>query len=316
MDPTFNISCFEVGDAAVIVHGGAGGWDREKAKEAIEAVGRAAERGLETLKALRDPLDAVAAAVRSMEDSGVLNAGRGSVLTLNGLVEMDAGVMSSEGLVGAVAAVRRVANPILAALIVARETPHVLLAGPGAERLAEAFGVGRHPGPLPERVAAAHRRLERDRWRLLYRLWREKTTLYSACDTVGAVAVYRGVLAAGTSTGGLSFKLEGRVGDSPIPGAGFYATREAACSATGIGEAIIADMVCLHVARAVEGRRLEASIAETLSRFHARHPTASLGVIAVDRRGVACTATVNALMPYAIASTTGKLRADILGVRG
>ncbi len=294
------VRCVDVGSSpALLTHGGAGGWSRERAEKAVRVVKAAAEAGWRKLLELVEPLDAVAVAVKHLEDSGVLNAGRGSVLTLNGIVEMDAGLMDSNGVVGAVAAVRRIANPILAALIVARETPHVLMASVGAEKLAEAFGVRLHPGPLPERVAAAHLRRRRERDRLLLRLWLEKAGLAPA-DTVGAVARYEGLVAAGTSTGGVSFKLEGRVGDTPIPGAGFYASRRVACSATGIGEAILADMVCLRIAEGYGDSGLEGAVEGVLRRFGERHPRASVGVITVSSSGEACIGVYNAAMPYAL----------------
>ena len=312
MRPGLHLICRRVDGDVVVVHGGAGGWSREGRERALEAVRSAASIGYEKLVTLGDPLDAVAAAVRSMEDSGVLNAGRGSVLTINGVVEMDAGVMNSEGVVGAVAAVRRVANPVLAALIVARETPHILMAGVGAERLAESFGVGRHPGPLPERVAAANERMLRGREKLLHSLWKAKTSILDASDTVGAVARRGELLAAATSTGGVSFKLEGRVGDSPIPGAGFYASRAAACSATGVGEAILAEMVCRRIAEKRAEHSLGEAVAAILHLYAERHPGIPLGVITVDAEGSICVGTVNAAMPYAIA-WRGGVEAGLIG---
>ena len=308
------IRCISIGEEAIVAHGGAGGWSRDRGMQAVEAVRKAVEVGIRVLRELRDPLDAVAAAVKLLEDSGVLNAGRGSVLTLNGVVEMDAGLMDNQGVVGAVAAVRRIANPILAALIVARETPHVLMAGIGAEKLAESFGVSRHPGPLPERVTQAYRRLRGQRDRILYRLWLEKVSLLPGldADTVGAVARKGELLAAGTSTGGISFKLEGRVGDSPIPGAGFYAGRRIACSATGIGETIIADMLCLRIVEKGEEIGLQSAVAEMLGMYSERHPRGSVGVITLNSSGEACIGVYNAAMPYAIA-TSDRIEAGICG---
>ncbi len=276
------------GSVTVLTHGGAGGWSRERANEALKVVEAAAMRGREVFSEARDPLDAVAAAVVVLEDSGVLNAGLGSVVTLEGSVQMDAGLMSSCGVVGAVAAVERIRNPILAALIVARETPHVLMAGRGAERLAAAFGLPPHPGPRPERVAQLSSRALRDRAGLLARLWGAKTGM-AYCDTVGAVASTPEGLAAATSTGGVSYKLEGRVGDSPIPGAGFYADRLVACSATGIGEVILVEGVCRRLAEALKtGKSLCQAMLELLEWYTARHPEAPLGVIAVDSGGCGC----------------------------
>ncbi len=277
----------------LLAHGGAGGWDERRAYRAVEAVREAARRGAARLE---EPLLAVVEAVKSMEDSGVLNAGIGAVPSLDGSVELDAGLASSDGLIGAVAGVS-LRNPILAALVVALETPHVLMAGRGAELLARSFGVEEHPGANPIHV----KRLVEQKLRgdVLARVRGAKLAVLQG-DTVGAVAVNSGVLTAGTSTGGVFGKLRGRVGDTPIYGAGFYADNIVACSATGIGETIILTMPCLRIALlAAETGSVRRDHVESVVRLHTkRFGCGNLGLILVDRRGCFYAAT-NAKMPIA-----------------
>ncbi len=289
------------GDVLVLTHGGAGGWSPERSRDALHAARLAAEEGLRVLMDVGDALDAVAAAVRSLEDSRVLNAGLGSVLTLSGRVEMDAGVMSSEGVVGAVAGVRRLRNPVLGALIVARETPHILVVGEGADRLGLSFGVAEHPGPDPDRMRIYFEARTSKRHSLLARLWRAKTL----GDTVGAVAAAGGSTAAATSTGGLWFKLDGRVGDTPLIGAGFYASHAAACSATGVGETIILNRVCGRVVELIEEGFEPLEAARRVVGAHTeRFGYGTLGVIIVARCGdeYCGVAATNAKMPVGYAS--------------
>lgn len=213
-------------------------------------------------------LDAVVAAVHVLEDSGLFNAGRGAVQTREGAYELDAAVMEgARGRAGAVAAVSRLKNPVLAALLVLRHSPHVLLCGAGAERFA--FGVG------AERVGPRY-------------YLRRQAGEPSAAGTVGAVALDRhGDLAAATSTGGLAGKLAGRIGDSPLVGAGTYASnRSVAVSATGDGEALIRAVAAYDIAALVRYRRLgvQAATEEVILK---RLPAAGGrgGAIALDRRG-------------------------------
>src|SRR5204862_6219790 len=163
-------------------------------------------------------LDAVAAAVATLEDAGVFNAGRGAAPNGDGEIELDAGIMDGATLrAGGVAAVRRIKNPIAAAREVMEHGRHVLLAGAGAERFARRRGL-----------------------KIISKSYFHR---YKVSDhgTVGAVALDRaGHLAAATSTGGITGQLPGRVGDSPVVGAGVYAD-DATCavSATGAGEAFL-----------------------------------------------------------------------------
>jgi beta-aspartyl-peptidase (threonine type) len=229
---------------AVIVHGGAwyispDEWEAHKAGCRAAAIA-----GFEVLRRGGDALDAVETAIVSMEDDPTFDAGLGAHLNQHGVVQLDAGMMDGcTYQVGAVAAVERVKNPICVARRLLT-SEHNMFVGPGAVAYAQACGV-----PLcdPEDLVVPR---ERGRW-LEYRERGEPlsgTVFVGGADeapaesgTVGAVAIDReGNIAAGTSTGGTPFKPDGRVGDSPLPGCGYYADNAlAGVSVTGHGEAII-----------------------------------------------------------------------------
>jgi L-asparaginase/beta-aspartyl-peptidase (threonine type) len=201
-------------------------------------------------------------AVVCLEEDGRFNAGRGAALSLDGAtIEMDASVMDTRGRLGAVACVRDVKNPVLLARSVA-ETPHCILAGEGADRLARTLGLSTHPG-AGERQREDHRKILRALAGTMpampgvpnsefLRFWNYNTPLQlpkgAACDTVGAVVRDAdGHFAVAGSTGGSAPSLLGRVGDTPIVGAGFYAGPEGAIAATGIGEQIIRHLLARTV---------------------------------------------------------------------
>ncbi len=221
---------------AIIVHGGA--WDipPELHAEHLAGCRAAAEAGWAILEAGGPALDAVEAAIRVMEDHPVFDAGRGSHLNADGIVELDAGMMDGRTLrAGAVAAVKRIANPITLARRVLHDSEHVFLTGEGAERFA-----AERDFPLCNPVDLV---VERER-----RLWEARRTTehggqtgFGAADTVGAVALdAAGNLAVGNSTGGTFYKHPGRVGDTPLIGCGFYADNlMGAAACTGWGEQIM-----------------------------------------------------------------------------
>ena len=232
----------------IIVHGGA--WDIPRELHADHEAGcrAAAEAGWTILAAGGSALDAVEAAVRVMEDHPVFDAGLGSHLNRDGVVELDAGMMDGRTLMaGAVASVTHIANPISLARRVLHDSEHVFLVGAGAERFAAEAGI-----PLCEPAELV---VERER-----RLWDERRRTKDegrtteddrraafeaagrvGADTVGAVAIdAAGNLAVGNSTGGTSFKHPGRVGDTPIIGCGLYADNTmGAAACTGWGEQIM-----------------------------------------------------------------------------
>lgn len=231
----------------ILVHGGAGGRpaappDRTREAGAARALDAALRAGGRVLASGGPALDAVVAAVAVLEDAPELNAGRGAVLTADGRVQMDACVMDgATGRAGAVAAVEALAHPVEAARRVLDASPHVLLAGPDARAFALAHAVA---AARPEGLVTATRRrqLEEARRRGARLLDHDPGVPGNApCEegggTVGAVARdARGRLAAATSTGGVTNQLAGRVGDSPVPGAGTWADARVAVSGTGEGE--------------------------------------------------------------------------------
>jgi len=273
----------------IALHGGAGVLRADRPGARHRAVlKRALEVGYECLTR-KTAIDAVAAAVVVLEDSPLFNAGRGSSFNTDGEIEMDASIMDGATLrAGAVAAVRRIRNPVLAARAVMEKSRHVLLAGTGAERFA------RKQGLKLERLA--YFRTKR-RWIAL------KKNLQSYHGTVGAVALDAdGNLAAATSTGGYTGKLPGRVGDSPLIGAGTYAdNRACAVSGTGLGEAFIRAAVGYDVCARMRygSATLAAAAAAALKSVAALG--ADGGLIAVDRRG-------NVAMPF---NSEGMFRACI-----
>ncbi|MBI3636658.1 MAG: isoaspartyl peptidase/L-asparaginase, partial [Candidatus Rokubacteria bacterium] len=220
---------------ALVVHGGAGADPVDGRDELREGVRAAVESGWRVLAGGGSALDAVEATVRSLEDHPRFNAGRGSVLTSDGTVEMDASIMEGERLRGgAVGAITGVPNPVTLARRVLDDGRHVLLVADGARRFARERSL-----PLCDPAALI---TDRQRRRLAERV--ERATAAAPAGekgTVGAVALDRqGTLAAATSTGGMIGKPPGRVGDSALIGCGTYADSSlGAVSCTGDGEAII-----------------------------------------------------------------------------
>lgn len=257
---------------AIVVHGGAGADPSLMEPEEIEGVKAriqsVLQQGLADLKSGRPALRVVEEAVRSLEDDPWFNAGRGAALNSDGEAELDAAIMDGSNLhCGAVADVRRTRNPITLARWVMEKTPHVLLVGPGADRFAQQSGL--------EMVDPEYFITERAR-----RALRKKQ------GTVGCVALdLRGHLAAATSTGGLTNKRPGRVGDSPIIGAGTFADdRSCAVSCTGVGEEFIRHQVAGQISQRIRltGVSLPESVRQT---FADGLPEDVGGVIAVNRKG-------------------------------
>ena len=252
----------------------------------------AAEAGAAILRGGGSALDAAIAAVVALENDPLFNAGYGSMLNADRQVEMDAGVMLAERPVrsaartaaiagiasGAVAAVSRVRNPILLARAVMERTPHILMVGAGAENLAREAGIPLcAPGDLVAPRAIA-------RSPSLKRLAPGPQRRERRHGTVGAVAAdSHGTLAAATSTGGYPRKLAGRVGDSPILGAGFFADHRGAASATGLGEAIIRLGLCRAAVMALRSVSVHAAAARAIAAIN-RIP-ADAGIIVIDRQG-------------------------------
>jgi beta-aspartyl-peptidase (threonine type) len=296
---------------ALIAHGGAGNWRPGSEQDAVDAMKGAAEAGRAVLAAGGSALDAVCATVVELEDNPIFNAGTGAVLNFDGFCELDAAVMESrESREGAVAALQRVKNPVLVARKVMDETDHVMLAGEGAQRFARVMGFPDYDPVTPARLAdwkEKRRRLDEvlGKHSLKMRRFLKEHPEYAG-GTVGAAAVdASGVLAAATSTGGVTLKLVGRVGDSPIAGAGNYASRYVAASATGTGEFVMRSLATRAISEAVErGASLERAVKEVLDML-GRDYDADVGLIAVDSAGIAVAMHRTRDMPHAFFTGTG-----------
>ncbi|MCC6016058.1 MAG: isoaspartyl peptidase/L-asparaginase [Desulfurococcaceae archaeon] len=293
----------------VVVHGGAGRWDvdEDTRKKALEFLKKASQLGLDTVIRGGNAVDAVVEAIKVLEDSGIFNAGVGSVLNVFGEVEMDAGIMDGKSFrAGGVAAVTRPRHPIELARIVMERTDHVIIVGKGADRLADLFGLEPRP-PTPSRVVDRYRYLMKNMENVRY--WRKlrdilKLMIPVVGDTVGAVALDNdGNVAAGASTGGVWLKLQSRVGDSPIPGAGFYAdNRGGGASATGLGETIImTGLTRVAVEFMVRGLDAENACLEALKILTTMFGNDTAGIIAVDIKGNIAAVHNTEYMPYAYA---------------
>lgn len=291
---------------AIAIHGGAGTIERSRMTEEREATIRSAletavRAGHSVLEAGGSSLDAVTAALKVLEDAPEFNAGRGAVLTHEGRVEMDASIMDGGSLnAGAVASVSGVRHPIDAARAVMDESPHVMLVGEGAETFARDAGLEF----MDEDWFITEFR--RDQLRTIQQRDSQAATQLSEdwFSTVGAVALDAdGNLAAGTSTGGMANKRWGRVGDSPIIGAGTYAdNRSCAVSATGHGEYFIRHVVAYDICArmAYTGRPLRHTADEVVN-IILKEAGGDGGVIAIDRHG-------RITMPF---NTAGMYRAAI-----
>lgn len=273
---------------AIAIHGGAGVIAREQLGPDDGASYRAGlaealDAGYAVLERGGSSLDAVTTAVRILEDNPLFNAGRGAVLTHDGHAELDASIMTGHDLkAGAVAGVKRIRHPIDLARKVMEDSPHVMLYGAGAEEFASSRGFDFVPNEFfitPQRK----RQLER----VLQGRTQPRNEL-SGLGTVGAVAIdSAGNLAAATSTGGMTNKRWGRIGDAPIIGAGTYANNAScAVSATGHGEYFIRSVVAYDVCALMEykGYSLDQAASEVVKGKLIERGGEG-GIIAVDRAG-------------------------------
>jgi len=255
----------------LVVHGGAGDVPEGEYDARLAAVRAAVEAGLVPLRQGGTAMDAVELAVRAMEDNPLLNAGYGGALNRDGVVELDALIMDGQSYkIGAVAGVQRVRNPVSLARLVMERTPHHLVIGTGAERFAAEQGI---PLVEPESLITERRR--------------QKQKSEIGGDTVGAVALdSHGHVAVAVSTGGIDGKMPGRVGDSPIAGAGGYAENGlgAAC-ATGVGEGMMRSLLTFRAVQLIgNGLAAQAAAEEALDIFTSRFAGEG-GLIMIDEQG-------------------------------
>jgi L-asparaginase / beta-aspartyl-peptidase len=276
----------------LVLHGGAGTLDRAQLPPTLEAEYRTAltpalEAGYRALRDGGSSLDAVVSAITTLEDSPLFNAGRGAVFTADGVNSLDAAIMDgATQRAGAIAGVTDVKNPIVLARLVMEKSPHVLLSGAGAERFAREQGIPSTP----------------KEWFFTDRRWQELQAAKAAeaksssvrggvedhFGTVGVVALDRsGRLAAGTSTGGMTNKKWGRIGDSPIVGAGTYADSRCGVSGTGWGEFYIRNVVAHDICARVEysGVSIEKAANDVVNVKLPQQEKNTGGVIAMDHDG-------------------------------
>jgi len=273
---------------AIAIHGGAGTLSRrdtsiEQTAAYNAGLNEALDAGFAVLKHKGSSLDAAIAAVCVLEDNPLFNAGRGAVLNRDGLAELDASVMDGRTLAaGAVSGLKHVKNPIALARLVMERSPHVMLVGEGAEDFARSQNV--------ELVSNEYFRTE-VRQQQLHRLLggaADKENDLVAFGTVGAVALdAHGNVAAATSTGGMTGKRFGRVGDSPIIGAGTYASNAScAVSATGHGEYFIRTVVAHDICAQVEYLKVPLAVAvDNVLNKKMKALGGNGGVIAIDPKG-------------------------------
>jgi beta-aspartyl-peptidase (threonine type) len=294
----------------LVIHGGAGAIDKKKMTPELEkqyrdGLASALKAGHKALiKDKGSSLDGVEAAIMSMEASGTFNAGRGAVFNRDGRQELNASIMDGKTRkAGGIAGISRIKHPIAAARVIMDKSEHVFMIGAGAERFCRDQGV--------DMVSPLYNWNEKS-WQELQRA--EKTAQLKAgaqapaevphFGTVGAVALDdKGNLAAGTSTGGITYVRAGRVGDSPIVGAGTYAENEScAVSCTGKGELFIRFTVASDIAARMKyrGDSLKKAATEVLAGLP-KIPGGAGGLIALDRQG-------NVALPY---STNGMYRGTI-----
>lgn len=280
---------------SLMIHGGAGALDNIKddriAVRYLESLRVILEHGRESLAQDATAVEAVETCASQLEDDPLFNAGCGSVLTEHGHVEMDAGIMDGRDLTaGAVAAVSNIANPIQLARLVMDGSEHLMLSGEGALRFADHCGMERTPDHYfltPERVA------QLDTARLKHRVMLDHDDAEDAGEeqkygTIGAVARdAAGNLAAATSTGGIVNKRMGRVGDSPVIGAGLYADNETcAVSATGYGEHLMRAVIAKTISDLILFQGYGAQDAVTAGIAYLQRKVAGRGgVIVIDKAG-------------------------------
>lgn len=285
----------------IMVHGGAG---TQCSAGCLAALRQAALAGWQALA--RGTVDAVEQAVISLEDDPLFNAGYGSVLNLEGEVEMDASIMDgATGRCGAVAVLKSVRHPVSVARQVMEQTTHVLLAGAGAVRFARMIGWPEF-NPVTEQQRSAWRRAVAGRNR-------DRSDSHSGGDTVGCVAVLGSQAAAASSTGGIFLKLPGRVGDTPVIGGGILATNIGAAICTGDGEAFIEIRGAGAALDLLErGASTAEAAQEVIIRLNRRQ--AGGGILVVDTAGNAAAAHNGRCLPVVLV-VDGRVVEDFVPVK-
>lgn len=302
----------------LVIHGGAGTILKSKMTPEKEAAFKAAltkalETGYAAIKEGKTSLDAVEATIHIMEDSPLFNAGKGAVFTNEGKNEMDAAIMDGSNLMaGSVAGVTVIKNPISAARAVMEKSAHVMMAGPGAEKFAKQAGleiVDPSYFFTQNRWDGLQKAIKDDSTKSVLDHGNKKTYKFGAENkdykfgTVGCVALdNKGNLAAGTSTGGMTNKKYGRIGDAPVIGAGTYANNNtAAISCTGWGEFYIRTVVAHDISALMEYKGMSVAEASKTALDKMAKLGGDGGLIALDKKG-------NMAMPF---NTAGMYRGSV-----
>ena len=263
----------------IVLHGGAGTISKslpDSIKQGyIESLKKALQIGKDILEKGGNSLDAVETVIKYFENNEKFNAGKGAVYTSGGTHELDASIMDGRNLSsGAVTVVKYTKNPIMLARAVMEKTPHILFAGEGADKLAQKFNLETVPNSYFDT-------------KIRYEQWKKyKKEAEGAHGTVGCVALdEHGNLAAATSTGGMTDKMPGRVGDSPLINAGTYANNKTcAVSCTGTGELFIKNTIAFNVSALMEYKNYSLKKAAD-EMIHKRLKPGDGGLIAVDKDG-------------------------------
>ena len=326
---------------AIAIHGGAGNLDRNMPEETKAAMNQALKDALDVGKAILaeggSSLDAVQATVAELEDCELFNAGKGATYNREGFHELDSSIMDGATLkCGAVAMVRNIKNPVKAARLVMEKTPHVLLCGPAADAFAKDndcemteqsyyFTSRRFRGLNKKRIKLGLKPLDGPGYDLpegqlkaalkaakkLEPAQSKTPVETSGGSTVGCVALdQHGNLAAATSTGGLTAKLGGRVGDSPIIGAGTYANGTVAVSGTGIGEQYIRHSITARVSMLMELGNLNVDAALEHCLTKVLKPNDG-GLIAVDKGGNISLRSSTTAMARGAANSAGRFETKL-----
>lgn len=288
-------------DYVIVIHGGAGNASEENFTDEMKSAYRekleeALNRGIGMLESGATGIETIEQVIHIMENSPLFNAGKGAVFTHDGHNELDASIMDGKTLnAGAVAGVRNIKNPISAAIKVMNESKHVLLAGDGASLFAKEKGL---------EIVDSSYFFTQNRWDGLQRALKAEKN-----GTVGCVVLDKyGNLAAGTSTGGMTNKMYGRIGDSPIIGAGTYANNNTcAVSGTGHGEFFIRYVAAYSISTLMEYKNLSLQqAAEEVVINKLKNAGANAGIIAVDKNGNVATVFNTNMMFRGYAKSTGE----------
>jgi len=269
---------------AIVIHGGAGtilkkNMSDEMEKEYIKKMDEALSIGYDILNNNGKSIDAVEAAIKILENSELFNAGKGSVLSNKGMVEMDASIMNGQNLnAGAISGIKTIKNPISAARLVMEKSEHVFLSGEGAEEFAKLKGLD---------IIDNEYFITETRLNSLLKAKKRDSIKDNKFGTVGCVAIDKlGNITSGTSTGGMTNKKWNRIGDVPIIGAGTYANNNTCgISSTGWGEYFIRNVVAYDISSQIEYKKISIDLAAKNTLKKVKELGGNGGVIGIDKNG-------------------------------